>query len=173
MTTAILAQEKKVEQVTPSALDLDIQQLLEESGLGSGIDGLLGLGEKLQRDPKSKKLTPDEMDLALAEIKKDIQDPDFLSFERGQRAGIDFGFEGLGDDIIPTLSPYGDCIVPVNFWYNNQRRTLLLVFKINHSKKNSYQLPEGDNLYQLEYNKESFHYQLVKRKGGFSMQYQQ
>ncbi len=173
MTTAILAQEKKVEQVTPSALDLDIQQLLEESGLGSGIDGLLGFGEKLQKDPSIKKLTPEQMEDALTEIRQDIQNPDFLSFESGERNGMRFGFEGLGDDIIPTLSPYGDCIVPVNFWYNNQRRTLLLVFKIKHNKKNTYQLPEGENLYQLEYNKESFHYQLVKRKGGFSMKYQQ
>lgn len=61
----------------------------------------------------------------------DIQNPDFLSFESGKRQGKDFGFEGIGIDVIPTVTPNGDCIIPVNFWYDAQRRTILLVLEVS------------------------------------------
>ena len=167
MTAIIKDQEDKGKITTSNVLDLEIKKLLQESELGSGIEWLLEFDTKVGKGVK--KLTEKEQQSALDEIKQDIQNPEFLSFESWEKLGNDFGFEGLGDDVIPTLSPYGDCIVPVNFRYNNQRRTILLVFKITYKGKNHYDLPEGDNIYLLDYGKEQFSYQLIEKKSGFRM----
>ena len=104
--------------------------------------------------------------------KKDIQNPDFLSFESGKRDDKDFGFEGLGVDVIPTLTPNGDCIIPVNFWYDGQRRTILLVLNVqSDGEANVYELPEWDNHYKLAINNIEFTYQLIQENKTFKMHY--
>ena len=100
----------------------------------------------------------------------DIQNPDFLSFESGKRGGMDFGFEGIGVDVIPTVTPNGDCIVPVNFWRDSQRRTILLVLEVSSDGENNhYVLPEGDNNYFLHIGHETFAYQLITEGDSFKM----
>ena len=51
---------------------------------------------------------------------------------------MDFGFEGIGVDVIPTVTPNGDCIVPVNFWRDSQRRTILLVLEVSSDGENNH-----------------------------------
>jgi hypothetical protein len=68
----------------------------------------------------------------------------------------------IGNDIKPTLTPYGDAIIPINFRYNSQRRTKLLILHIrDNNGKNDYQLPSGENRYEIEISKEHFNYELT------------
>ena len=127
----------------PSNMNLDqgILDLIQNSKSGSGLEGLLDFESKLTKN--EKKLSPSEIKALLERTKKDIQNPDFLSFESGKRDDKDFGFEGLGVDVIPTLTPNGDCIIPVNFWNDGQRRTILLVLNVqSDGEANIYELPE-------------------------------
>lgn len=164
-------EKKQGNNLANTALDQGILQLMQESQSGSGLEGLLSFEEKLSK--KEKKLTPSQVHAALEQVKIDIQNPEFLSFESGTRDGKVFGFEGLGIDVIPTLTPNGDCIVPVNFWYDGQRRTILLVFMLDFQEEGiQYLLPEGENHYLLSVNHLDFPYQLVAEKLGFRMQYQ-
>ncbi|MDR0282855.1 MAG: hypothetical protein LBI53_06315 [Candidatus Peribacteria bacterium] len=81
-----------------------------------------------------------------------------------------FGFEVIGNDIKPTITPAGDVIIPINFWFNNQRRTKLLVLHIKDDHgKNNYQLPDGENRYDIEISKENFLYQLIHDEYGFHL----
>lgn len=83
---------------------------------------------------------------------------------------MDFGFEGIGVDVIPTVTPNGDCIVPVNFWRDSQRRTILLVLEVSSDGENNYYaLPEGDNNYFLHIGHETFAYQLIAEGESFKM----
>ena len=150
-------------------LNQEILNLIQEQGSGTGLEGLLSFQEKLSKT--EKKLTPSELSSALEKTKTDIQNPDFLSFESGKRAEKDFGFEGLGTDVIPTLSPNGDCIIPVNFRYDGQRRTILLILEVSpNGEQNLYRLPEGDNRYTMKINEIEFTYQLVAEGEKFKMQ---
>ena len=84
----------------------------------------------------------------------------FLSFESGRRDDKDFGFEWVWTDVIPTLSPNWDCIVPVNFWYDWQRRTILLIIEVMpDGEETIYRLPEWDNHYTMK--KENFYIILI------------
>ena len=149
-------------------LDQDILQLIKDSWSGTGLEGLLSFEDKLS--DKEKKLTPSEIALIIDRIKKDIQNPEFLSFESGKKDDQDYGFEGVWNDVIPTLSPNGDCIIPVNFWYDNQRRTILLVLEVSaDGEENVYRLPEWDNHYTLKVNQIEFTYQLVEEGEKFKM----
>jgi hypothetical protein len=77
----------------------------------------------------------------------------------------------LWDDVIPTLSPNGDCIIPVNFWYDSQRRTILLVLEVLPDwEENVYRLPEWDNHYTMKINDVEFTYQLVEHWETFRME---
>lgn len=150
-------------------LNQEILNLIQEQGSGTGLEGLLSFQEKLSK--AEKKLTPSELSSALEKTKTDIQNPDFLSFESGKREEKDFGFEGLGTDVIPTLSPNGDCIIPVNFRYDGQRRTILLILEVSpNGEQNLYRLPEGDNRYTMKINEVEFTYQLVAEGEKFKMQ---
>lgn len=152
-------------------LNQEILQLIQETGTGMGLEGLLSFEEKLS--DKEKKLTPSELTFALEKAKTDIQNPDFLSFESGKREEKDFGFEGLGTDVIPTLSPNGDCIIPVNFRYDGQRRTILLILEVSpDGERNLYRLPEGDNHYTMKINDVDFTYELVEEGQKFRMEIQ-
>lgn len=103
-------------------------------------------------------------------MKIDIQNPEFLSFESGEKDEKDFGFEGVGTDVIPTLTPNGDCIIPVNFWYDGQRRTILLILEVDAKGGiNFYRLPEGDNHYIMKINNTEFTYQLIQEGEKFRM----
>ena len=76
----------------------------------------------------------------------------------------------IGNDIKPTFTPNGDCIIPINFWFNNQRRTKLLVIHIEDKNgKNLYILPDGENRYDIEISKELFDYQLTYDENGFHL----
>lgn len=77
----------------PSNMNLDqgILDLIQNSKSGSGLEGLLDFESKLTKN--EKKLSPSEIKALLERTKKDIQNPDFLSFESGKRDDKDFGFE--------------------------------------------------------------------------------
>lgn len=123
MTTEVLGNKNPV-----NGLDQSILNLIQQGGSGTGLEGLINFESKLTKE--EKKLTPSEIISILKRTMNDIQNPEFLSFESGKREGKDFGFEGLGTDVIPTVTPNGDCIIPVNFWWDSQRRTILLVLEV-------------------------------------------
>lgn len=163
MTTEVLGNKNPI-----STLDQSILNLIQDGGAGTGLEGLINFESKLTKE--EKKLTPSEIILILKKMMNDIQNPDFLSFESGKRDGKDFGFEGIGVDVIPTVTPNGDCIVPVNFWRDSQRRTILLVLEVSSDGENNhYALPEGDNHYFLHIGHEDFAYQLIDEEGTFKM----
>lgn len=163
MTTEVLGNKNPI-----STLDQSILNLIQDGGAGTGLEGLINFESKLTKE--EKKLTPSEIILILKKMTNDIQNPDFLSFESGKRDGKDFGFEGIGVDVIPTVTPNGDCIVPVNFWRDSQRRTILLVLEVSSDGENNhYALPEGDNHYFLHIGHEDFAYQLIDEEGTFKM----
>lgn len=163
MTAEVLGNKNPI-----SALDQSILNLIQDGGAGTGLEGLINFESKLTKE--EKKLTPSEIILILKKMTNDIQNPDFLSFESGKRDGKDFGFEGIGVDVIPTVTPNGDCIVPVNFWRDSQRRTILLVLEVSSDGENNhYALPDGDNHYFLHIGHEDFAYQLIDEEGTFKM----
>jgi hypothetical protein len=93
-----------------------------------------------------------------------------VDFEGGKRDDKVFGFEVIGNDIKPTFTPHGDAIIPINFRFNNQRRTKLLILHIKDKNgENEYQLPDGKNTYDIEISKEIFTYQLTHDIDGFHL----
>ena len=149
-------------------LNQEILNLIKESGSGTWLEGLLSFEEKLSKQDKN--LSPSETASLLEKVKTDIQNPEFLSFESGEKDEKDFGFEGVGTDVIPTLTPNGDCIIPVNFWYDGQRRTILLILEVDaKGGMNFYRLPEGDNHYTMKINNTEFTYQLIQEGEKFRM----
>lgn len=163
MTTEVLGNN-----VPTKVLDQSILNLIQESGAGTGLEGLINFESKLSKEEKN--LTPSEIISILKKTMIDIQNPDFLCFESGKRDGKDFGFEGIGVDVIPTVTPNGDCIVPVNFWRDSQRRTILLVLEVSSDGENNhYALPDGDNNYFLHIGHEDFAYQLIAEGESFKM----
>ena len=97
-------------------------------------------------------------------------DGGLIDFEAGNRNGKQFGFEVIGNDIEPTLTPNGDCLIPINFRYNSQRRTKLLIIHIEDvDGKNVYSIPNGANEYPIEIWKESWVYALHQDKNGFHL----
>jgi hypothetical protein len=103
-------------------------------------------------------------------IKEDLQDGGLIDFEAWERKGIHFWFEVIGNDIEPTLTPSGDCIIPINFRYDSQRRTKLLIIHIEDvDGKNVYSIPDGANEYPIEIWKESWVYALHQDENGFHL----
>ena len=81
-----------------------------------------------------------------------------------------FGFEVIGNDIEPTLTPNGDCLIPVNFRYDSQRRTKLLILHIeDEDGVNVYSVPNWDNEYKIEIWKENWVYELKQDALGFHL----
>ena len=88
MTNTNLEVENKI---VDQNLNQEILNLIKESGSGTGLEGLLSFEEKLSK--QDKKLSPSETASLLEKVKVDIQNPEFLSFESGERDEKDFGFE--------------------------------------------------------------------------------
>ncbi len=113
----------------------------------SGLSDLKSFSQNLTHEKSEKKLTKHNLHI----IKEDLQDGWLIDFESWERNGIHFWFEVIGNDIEPTLTPNGDCIIPINFWYDSQRRTKLLILHIEDvDGKNVYSIPDGANEYPIE-----------------------
>ncbi len=132
----------------------------------SGLSDLKSFSKNLTHNKSEKKLTKHNLRL----IKEDLQDGGLIDFEAWERNGIHFWFEVIGNDIEPTLTPTGDCIIPINFRYNSQRRTKLLVIHIEDiDGENVYSIPDGANEYPIEIWKESWVYALHQDENGFHL----
>ena len=132
----------------------------------SGLSDLKSFSKNLTKDKSEKKLTKHN----LRRIKEDLQNGGLIDFESWDRNGIHFWFEVIGNDIEPTLTPNGDCIIPINFRYDSQRRTKLLVIHIEDvDGENVYSIPDGENEYPIEIWKESWLYTLQQDENGFHL----
>ena len=132
----------------------------------SGLSDLASFSKNLTHKKSDKPLTKHNLRL----IKEDLQDGGLVDFEAGNRNGKQFGFEVIGNDIEPTLTPNGDCLIPINFWYDSQRRTKLLILHIEDvDGKNVYSIPDGVNEYPIEIWKESWVYTLHQDENGFHL----
>jgi hypothetical protein len=132
----------------------------------SGLSDLKSFSKNLTKDKSEKKLTKHNLRI----IKEDLQNGGLIDFESWDRNGIHFWFEVIGNDIEPTLTPNGDCIIPINFRYDSQRRTKLLVIHIEDvDGENVYSIPDGENEYPIEIWKESWLYTLQQDENGFHL----
>lgn len=132
----------------------------------SGLSDLKSFSKNLTHKTPEKKLTKHNLHL----IKEDLQDGGLVDFEAWVRNGKQFWFEVIGNDIEPTLTPNGDCIIPINFRYDSQRRTKLLILHIKDIDwENVYSIPDGANEYSIEIWKESRIYALYQDKNGFHL----
>ncbi len=132
----------------------------------SGLSDLKSFSKNLSHKKAEKPLTKHNLRL----IKEDLQNGGLVDFEAGNRNGKQFWFEVIGNDIEPTLTPSGDCLIPINFRYDSQRRTKLLILHIEDvDGKNVYSIPDGDNEYPIEIWKESWVYALHQDKNGFHL----
>ena len=143
-------------------LESELSSLIVDES--SGLSDLKHFSQNLSHKNSEKKLTKHNLRL----IKEDLQDGGLIDFESWERNGIHFWFEVIGNDIEPTLTPNWDCIIPINFRYDSQRRTKLLVLHIEDvDGKNVYKIPDAANEYPIEIWKESWVYALRKDKKGF------
>ena len=132
----------------------------------SWLSDLASFSKNLTHKKSEKVLTKHNLRL----IKEDLQDWWLVDFESGNRNWKQFWFEVIGNDIEPTLTPNGDCLIPINFRYDSQRRTKLLVLHIEDKDwENVYSIPDGDNEYPIEIWKESWVYSLQKDKNWFHL----
>jgi len=161
---------KEVKEVKTPQMDIlewlesDLWALIMDES--SGLSDLGSLSKNLSHEKSEKKLTKHNLRL----IKEDLQDGGLIDFESGDRNGIHFWFEVIGNDIEPTLTPNGDCIIPINFWYDSQRRTKLLVLHIEDKDwENVYSIPDWDNKYEIQIWKESWTYSLSQDENGFHL----
>jgi hypothetical protein len=149
-------------------LEAELSSLIADES--SGLSDLAQFGKNLSSDKREPVQKHKLTDKHLHQIKADLQNGGLIDFEGGKREEKMFGFEVIGNDIKPTLTPYGDVIIPVNFRFNNQRRTKLLVLHIQDvNGKNEYQLPSGENRYAIEISKEQFTYELTHDVDGFHL----
>lgn len=145
-------------------LESDLWTLIADES--SGLSDLWSFSSNLSHKKSERKLTKHN----LHTIKEDLQDWGLVDFESWERNGKHFWFEVIGNDIEPTLTPNGDCIIPINFWYDSQRRTKLLVIHIDDMDwENVYSIPDGKNEYPIEIWKESRVYALHQDKNGFHL----
>ena len=145
-------------------LESDLGVLIDDES--NGLSDLKSFSKNLSHKKSEKKLTKHNLRL----IKEDLQDGGLIDFEAWERNGIHFWFEVIGNDIEPTLTPTGDCIIPINFRYNSQRRTKLLIIHIEDiDGENVYSIPDGANEYPIEIWKESWVYTLHQDENGFHL----
>ena len=136
-------------------LEADLWALIADES--SGLSDLKSFSKNLTKNKSEKKLTKHNLNL----IKEDLQDGWLVDFEAWERNGKQFWFEVIGNDIEPTLTPNGDCIIPINFRYDSQRRTKLLILHIEDVEgENIYSIPDGANEYPIQIWKESWVYAL-------------
>lgn len=132
----------------------------------SGLSDLKSFSRNLTHNKSEKKLTKHN----LHTVKEDLQDGGLIDFEWWERNGIHFWFEVIWNDIEPTLTPNWDCIIPINFRYDSQRRTKLLILHIEDvDGENVYSIPDGANEYPIEIWKESWVYALHQDENGFHL----
>ena len=145
-------------------LEADLWALIVDES--SGLSDLWSFSKNLTHEKSVKKLTKHNLRI----VKQDLQDGGLVDFESWDRNGIHFWFEVIGNDIEPTLTPNGDCIIPINFRYDSQRRTKLLVLHIEDvDGENVYSIPDGANEYPIEIWKESWVYALHQDENGFHL----
>ena len=145
-------------------LESDLSALIADES--SGLWDLKSFTQNLTHKKSEKKLTKHNLHL----IKEDLQDGWLVDFESGNRNGKQFWFEVIGNDIEPTLTPNGDCLIPINFRYDSQRRTKLLIIHIEDvDGENVYSIPDGANEYPIEIWKESWVYALHQDENGFHL----
>jgi len=162
--------KKEVQRIEPSKKDI-LQWLESELWAlivdeSSGLSDLKSFTQNLTHEKSEKKLTKHNLHL----IKEDLQDGGLIDFEAWERNGIHFWFEVIWNDIEPTLTPSGDCIIPINFRYDSQRRTKLLIIHIEDvDGENVYSVPDGANEYPIEIWKESWVYTLHQDENGFHL----
>ena len=161
---------KEVQGVKASQKDLlkwlesDLWALIADES--SGLSDLKSFSKNLSHKKSEKKLTKHNLRI----VKEDLQDGWLVDFESWDRNGKHFWFEVIGNDIEPTLTPNGDCLIPVNFRYDSQRRTKILVLHIEDKDwKNMYSIPDGANEYPIQIWKESWNYALHQDKKGFHL----
>ena len=161
---------KEVQGINTSQNDI-LKWLESELGVliadqSSGLSDLSSFGKNLTHKKSEKLLTKHNLRI----IKEDLQDGGLVDFEAGNRNGKQFWFEVIGNDIEPTLTPNGDCLIPINFWYDSQRRTKLLIIHVEDvDGKNVYSIPDGANEYLIEIWKESWVYALHQDGNGFHL----
>ena len=127
---------------------------------------LVSFSKNLTKNKSENKLTAHNLNI----IKQDLQNGWLVDFKWGNKNGKQFWFEVIGNDIQPTLTPNWDCLIPINFRYDSQRRTKILVLHIEDKDgKNVYSIPNGDNEYPIEIWKESWVYTLHQDKKGFHL----
>ena len=145
-------------------LESDLWALIADQS--SGLSDLWAFTKNLTHEKSEKKLTKHNLHI----IKEDLQDGGLVDFEAWERNGKQFWFEVIGNDIEPTLTPNGDCLIPINFWYDSQRRTKLLIIHIEDMDgKNVYSIPDGANEYPIQIWKESWVYSLHQDENGFHL----
>ena len=145
-------------------LESDLWALISDKS--SGLSDLASFSKKKKKKKSEKPLTKHNLRL----IKEDLQDGGLVDFEAGNRNGKQFWFEVIGNDIEPTLTPNGDCLIPINFRYDSQRRTKLLILHIEDvDGKNVYSVPDGANEYPIEIWKETRVYALRQDENGFHL----
>ena len=145
-------------------LESELTSLINDQS--SWLSDLASFSRNLTHKKAEKELTKHNLRL----IKEDLQDGWLVDFEAGNRNGKQFWFEVIWNDIEPTLTPNGDCLIPINFRYDSQRRTKLLVLHIEDvNGENVYSIPDGANEYSIEIWKESWVYALHQDKNGFHL----
>ena len=145
-------------------LESDLGVLIDDES--NGLSDLKSFSKNLSHKKSEKKLTKHNLHI----VKEDLQDGWLVDFESWDRNGKHFGFEVIGNDIEPTLTPNGDCLIPINFWYDSQRRTKLLIIHIEDMQwENVYSIPDGANEYPIEIWKESWVYALRQDEYGFHL----
>ena len=145
-------------------LESDLWALIVDES--SGLSDLKSFSKNLSHEKPKKKITKHNLHI----IKEDLQDGGLIDFEAGNRNWKQFWFEVIGNDIEPTLTPNGDCLIPINFRYDSQRRTKLLILHIEDvDGKNVYSIPDGANEYPIEIWKESWVYALHQDENGFHL----
>ena len=145
-------------------LETDLWALIADES--SGLSDLWLFSRNLTHKKSEKKLTKHNLRI----VKEDLQDGGLIDFESWERNGKQFWFEVIGNDIQPTLTPNGDCLIPINFRYDSQRRTKLLIIHIEDMDgENVYSIPDGANEYPIGIWKESWMYTLHQDEKGFHL----
>ena len=145
-------------------LEADLWALIADES--SGLSDLWSFSKNLTHKKSEKKLTKHNLRI----VKEDLQDGGLIDFESWERNGKQFWFEVIGNDIQPTLTPNGDCLIPINFRYDSQRRTKLLIIHIEDMDgENVYSIPDGANEYPIGIWKESWMYTLHQDENGFHL----
>lgn len=145
-------------------LESELSSLINDQS--SWLSDLASFSKNLTHKKTEKPLTKHNLRL----VKEDLQDGWLVDFESGNRNWKQFWFEVIWNDIEPTLTPNWDCLIPINFRYDSQRRTKLLVLHIEDvNGENVYSVPDGANEYPIEIGKESWVYALQQDKKGFHL----